>query len=815
MYLSTIKINCRNALAILILSITTNFVFAQEKSYNIDVSNAAKQIVQGQLKLGGSDPSGNKISVNNYFISFNNKAVMPITGEFHFSRYAEKYWDESIKKMKAGGISMIATYVFWNIHEEKEGVFNWTGNRNLKKFLQLCKANDIQVIIRIGPFCHGEIRSGGLPDWLLTKPFSIRSNDEGYLRLVDRLYGEIGKQMNGLFFKDGGPVVATQLENEYQHSASPWGISYPGEPYDFTASARDKAVTHQGVAVSDVKNPYADLGRDHMKTLKSIAVKNGIITPLYTATGWGNAAIVENESLPVTAAYAYPTWTEKADISPFYLYKDMTKDPDYAPISYNAQSYPAFAAELGSGIMSTYVRRPTVAAESMDALINRCLGSAANGLGYYMYHGGSTPKGDFYFNDEAYGYPKISYDFQAPIGEYGQIRPSFHRLKLIHFFLNKFSDLLAPLAVTLPPGNDKIKPENLETLRYSARSDGKSGFLFINNFQDDAKPTDKSGLVVKLNTKSGLISFPINIKSGENAIYPFNLNINGANLKYATAQLLTKSNGINPYYVFFADEGQPAELVFTKSAGLKIENLSNCKISQVGSEIKILPNLKSYSEFSIAVAGKKTKILIISKAKALQSYMVENEGMEAVCFSDAVILKNKKELQFLSLGKANFNLSVYPKGIFSFVNTSEMKKQNGNFPTDNFTISVPEVKHMLEKNLTGEDKVQIKLPVLEKGLNDIFLNIDYLGDVGLAYLDNSLVADDFYKGLPWNIGLKQFIGQSKSKELQFYFRPIYKTAPYLVDLAPAAIPKFEKDAKLVDIKQLTLTPEYSYTIKIK
>lgn len=815
MFLSIKKIYYPKALAFLLSALFLNFASAQQKNYNIDISNAAKEIVNGQLNLGGVDPQGNKIEVNNYFISYNNQAIIPITGEFHFSRYAENYWDESIKKMKAGGISMIATYVFWNMHEEKEGSFNWTGNRNLRKFLQLCKANDVQVIIRIGPFCHGEIRNGGLPDWLLSKPFSIRSNDAGYLAHVDKLYNEIGKQMKGLFFKDGGPVVATQLENEYQHSAAPWGISYPGEPYDFTASARDRAVTHQGVAVSDIKNPYTALGQDHMKMLKSLAIKNGIITPLYTATGWGNAAIVENESLPVTAAYAYPTWTEKADISPFFLYKDMTKVPDYAPISYNPQAYPAFAAELGSGIMSTYSRRPTVAAESMDALINRCLGSAANGLGYYMYHGGSTPRGEFYFSDETYGYPKISYDFQAPIGEYGQIRAAFHRLKLIHFFLKEFGYLLAPMAVTLPPDNEKIKPENLETLRYSVRSDGNSGFLFINNFQDDAKPTDKSGLVVNLNTKTGKISIPVNIKSGENAIYPFNLNINGANLKYATAQLLTKFNGVNPYYVFFANGQQPAEFVFTKSAGLKIVNLSNCKVSQAGNTIKILPDLKSFAEVSIELAGKKTKVLIISKAKALQSYIISADDQKAICFSEAIILKDKDQLQFLSLGKANFNLSVYPKGSLVFENTSEMKVQKDNFPTDNYTVSVPKASPILEKNLTGEDKVQVKLPVLEKGLNDIFLNIDYLGDVGLAYLDNTLVADDFYKGLRWNIGLKQFIGQSKSNELQFYFRPIYKTAPYLVDLLPHSLPKFEKDSKLVDIKHLTFVPEYTFTIKIK
>ncbi len=800
----------------LFLGVVQLSAFAQQKSYTIDVSKSTKEIKEGQLQLGGSDPKGNKIAVNNYYISYNNKAIIPVTGEFHFSRYDEKYWDESIKKMKAGGISMVATYVFWNIHEEKEGVFNWSGNRNLRKFLTLCADNEMQVIIRIGPFCHGEIRNGGLPDWILSKPFSVRSNDAGYLATVDKLYAEIGKQMKGLFFKDGGPVIATQIENEYQHSASPWGMTYPGAPYDWTASARDKAVTHEGVAVSDVKNPYAELGRDHMKVLKSLATKNGMITPLYTATGWGNAAIVDKESIPVTAAYAYPTWTEKADISPFYQFKDMTKNPDYAPISYDSQQYPAFAAELGSGIMSTYVRRPTVPAESMDALINRCLGSAANGLGYYMYHGGSTPKGDFFFSDEAYGYPKISYDFQAPIGEYGQVRPAFHRLKLIHFFLKDFGDVLAPMVVTLPQGNEKIKPENLETLRYSVRSNGKSGFLFVNNFQDDAKLTDKVGLTINVKTTTEIISFPIAIKSGENAIYPFNLDLNGINLKYATAQLLTKVGTLESQrYVFFSNDGEKPVFVFSKSADLKINNLSACNITQSGNEWRVIPNFQASAEFSLEQNGKKTRVLVITKETALKSYLLTTDKQEAIAFSDALILQDKEELKFLSLGKSDFGFSTYPKATIIPLADSRFTQIKDSSPLDNYRITLPSIKSELVHNLTGEDKVQVKLPILDKGLNDVFLNIDYLGDVGLAYLDNNLVADDFYKGLPWNIGLKQFIGNSKQNELQFYFRPIYKSATYLVDLLPSAKPTFAKDAKLVDIKRVSLVPEYTYTLKFK
>ena len=403
-------------------------------TYRIDIDVPEKKIVS-KLNLGGSNDQKGTIAVNNYYLSQNGKPIIPITGEFHFSRYPEAYWEEAILKMKAGGINMIATYVFWILHEEEEGDFDFEGNRNLRKFVELCAKYNMPVIVRIGPFGHGEIRNGALPDWLLAKPISIRSNDPDYLFYAERLYNEIGQQLKGLFFKDGGPIIGTQIENEYQHSAAPWGLTYPGQPLDFTSSERDRALTQEGVGVSTEENPYAELGNDHMKVLKTLAIKAGIETPLYTVTGWGNAAIIPKESLPVTAAYAYPTWTKTREPSPFYLYKDMHKNPDYAPVRYDPERYPAFAAELGGGIMATYGRRPIVPANSVDALINRCLGSGANGIGYYMYHGGSTPRGkNNFMNDEAYGYPKISYDFQAPIGEFGQTKASFHRLKLDPLF---------------------------------------------------------------------------------------------------------------------------------------------------------------------------------------------------------------------------------------------------------------------------------------------------------------------------------------------------------------------------------------------
>jgi len=485
--------------SLLLLTMLTGLAEAQQnlliKKYEIDARNAEQKIYSNHLKLGGTNPKGDKISVNNFYVSLNDKPWLPITGEFHFSRYPNQYWDESIKKMKSGGINVIATYVFWNIHEEKEGVFDWKADKDVRRFVDLCANNNMYCIIRIGPFCHGEIRNGGFPDWLLGKPVTIRSNDPGYLSYVEKLYNAIGKELEGLYFKDGGPVIGIQIENEYQHSASPWGLTYPGQPYDWTVSERDLAVTQAGVGIAQGNNPYAALGNDHMKLLKTLAVNAGMDVPIFTATGWGNAAIIPNESIPVTSLYAYPFWTEKKDLSPFFLYKDLHKNPDYAPVRYVPEDYPAFPAELGSGIMSVYTRRPIAVHKSFDAMVNRCLGSGANGMGYYMYHGGTTPRGkEYFFSDEAYGLPKISYDFQAPIGEFGQVREGFHRLKLLHFFVQDFGELLGPMATVLPRNAAALKQENITELRYAARIKGNAGFLFINNFQDDTVTLDKNNI---------------------------------------------------------------------------------------------------------------------------------------------------------------------------------------------------------------------------------------------------------------------------------------------------------------------------------
>ena len=759
--------------------------------YELTAPKVEKIIYTKHLKLGGTAPDGGSIEVNSFYMLRNGKPMLPVTGEFHYSRYPAEQWEQAILKMKAGGLTIIPTYVFWNIHEEKEGVFDWNGNRDLRRFVELCKKHDMDVIVRIGPFCHGEIRNGGLPDWLFARPVEVRSNDVNYLKYVERLYNEIAVQLKKLYYKDGGPIIGVQIENEHQHSAAPWAIQYPGEQRDMTAATYDSSITMIGVSEQHQNITMSELGDLHMRTLKQMAEKAGIITPLYTATGWGMAAVIGNEALPVTAAYTYPFWA-KPSMSPFCLFKDIQRVPDYSPVRYDTDKYPSFCAEMGVGIQMVYRSRPIVKAEAAEALMVRTLGSGANGIGYYMYHGGSTPKqnnGVGFFSDDGMGMPKISYDYQAPIGEFGLVRDSYQNLRILHTFLKDFGSILAPMETVLPEGYEKITPDNRETLRYAARMKEDAGFIFMTNFQDhDTARFDQTDLQLKLKLKKQTLIIPssktFTLKKDQSVILPFNLSMEGALLKYSTTQLLAKVEEKNAvHYFFFAPEGLRTEYSFDKST------LSSGKEFYTPK-----PGLKS--TFSITVKnGKTLKITTLTRQQALNTTKVNNH----ILITEATVLPEKEQCTLLSLGKTQISYALYTA--------------NKGWKEETIEVQPVDVKADWKKVGTRGMTVKIDQPDVPQ-VNDYFLRVNYVADVAMAFIGGYLVLDHYYYGIPWTIGLRRFKNELKNEYLSFYFRPLRKDAPFIGDLPVEAIPDFsQKDADCL-VRSVDVIPEYKAIVNI-
>ncbi|MCE5184619.1 MAG: beta-galactosidase [Planctomycetaceae bacterium] len=797
-------------LAVIIMGFAAAFCLKAQTTYEINIDKPEKQILRGHLDLGGKNPAGEEISVNSYFIEKDSKPFFPVLGEFHYSRYPQEYWEESIRKMKAGGINVIATYVFWNIHERQEGKFDWSGDLNLRKFIELVKKNDLYTIVRMGPFCHGEMRNGGVPDWLYGRTFEVRSNDPEYLAYADRLYGQIAEQMKGLLYKDGGPVIGIQLENEYQHSAAPWEFGYAGAEAgsrkEWVAADRETSLVHEQIAVTDGKNPWSEYGKKHMAALKQLAQKHGIDVPLYTATGWGNATIVDKGSLPVTAGYAYPFWADPAP-SPFYLFKDIHEKPDYSPVSYDPKLYPSVPAEIGPGIQVKWSRRPPVPYESVTPLMVRIIGSGSNGIGYYMYHGGTTPSFDGkFYNEQANGIPRMNYDFQAPIGQYGQVRAHFKSLRMLHHFLQSYGEVLAPMKTVLPETNAGIAPKDIETLRYAVRSYGDSGFLFMINFQDHLESKSIDDVSIKIAAGNETVSFPVkgtfSLPAGSSAIFPFNLKLEKTAVKSATVQPLTRLDRPGAkYYVFSSLDGIEPEIIF--SDGVKIAALNNAATATIGSLRKV--SGKADEPFSFDADG--VHILVIPQQMAFNAAVIKDD----LYITDALLLDAHKSIQLVSR-KTNNTLHVFPARKEPVAaSAADVKKTAAVFDGfSSYEISFEQVRPDITIEKATNRKYVLKLNADISNLNDVFVEVDYVGDRGLAFIDGKLITDHLFYGGKWQIGLRKFAPVLKNDQMVFVFHPMYSDYPYLEDLNSR--PAFDGKGSLLQINGFEIVPEYKATL---
>ena len=166
--------------------------------------------------------------------------------------------------------------------------------------------------------------------------------------------------------------------------------------------------------------------------------------------------------------------------------KDSTSNIQHSA----SATYPYFTCELGGGMATAYHRRPYVYPEDAYSMALVKLGSGSNLLGYYMYHGGTNPEGRLHTLNECQtspftannDLPVCTYDFQAPLGEFGQTYPQYYRLRPLHLFMQDFGELLAPMEASFPVQQDLWQGDDTQ-LRWSFRSDGKSAFVFINNYE--------------------------------------------------------------------------------------------------------------------------------------------------------------------------------------------------------------------------------------------------------------------------------------------------------------------------------------------
>lgn len=746
---------------------------------HLDLRQVPKKRIVPLPGFGGRNPAGTELRLTNYYLERDGRPILPVMGEFQFSRHPASCWETELRKVRAGGVRIVATYLFWIHHEETEGVYDWTGDRDLRRFVSLCAGQDLLVFLRIGPFVHGECRNGGLPDWLYGRPHEVRSNDEGYLGHVRRFYGEIGRQTAGLFFKDGGPIVGIQLENEYMCAGAPWEIT-TGQTEEFVPTGRD--------------------GAAHMRKLKEIALASGLEAPLFAGTGWGGSPILPGEILPMWGGYAFWPWiiseTERAHPPTgeyvFRNYHDNDAPREGADPSFAPEDQPFVCCELGGGMQCWYRYRFVVPPESVPAGAVQKLAGGCNWLGYYIYHGGSNPVDMRAFQNERTT-PKVSYDFQAPIGEFGQARESYHRLRLLHLFLEEFGERLCPMATVLPAGAESIAPANTASVRYAARAQGGSGFLFLNNYQDHAEMLDHEDVRFRLDLPGETLFLPrgegLALRRGVSAVLPFNLALGGVLLKYATAQPITRlRHEGTDYHFFHALPGFACEYRFAGVSPAALEVSGGEAHWEDGClRATVTPGLGS--TISLAAGdGRRTTICTLPWERALGLHKLDFGGRARIALSDAdYVLPGPEGLELFRAGREEMDLWLFPgpDGNLEADGARLAGEPDGLFTRYRIRAPRREIALGIKRPRPGAAVLEIP-PGALTGLADVLLRISYRGDTGCAFIGGRLIADHFNNGEPWEIGLSRFMPRAAMEGISIHITPLHPGRVVFADEAMAA-----------------------------
>ncbi len=301
-----------------------------------------------------------------------------LSGAVHYFRIVPEYWEDRLKKLKACGFNTVETYTCWNLHERKEGQFDFSGMLDLERFISVAENLGLNVIVRPGPYICSEFEFGGLPSWLLRYPgMGLRCNDPQYLEKVKPYYRELAKRIRPHLCTNGGRVIMMQVENEY--------------------------------------GSYGD-DTDYLRAVERIYRENGLDCLLFTSDG-DHMRMLSGGTIPgmlsVVNFGSHPT-------------------ENFANLKKFGHRGPLMCGEFWCGWFDHwYEAHHTRTPEDIAADTRELLECGAS-INYYMFHGGTN----FGFTNGANyndGYePTItSYDYCAPVSECGNLTANYYAVKQV------------------------------------------------------------------------------------------------------------------------------------------------------------------------------------------------------------------------------------------------------------------------------------------------------------------------------------------------------------------------------------------------
>jgi beta-galactosidase len=419
---------------------------------------------------------------------------------------------------------------------------------------------------------------------------------------------------------------------------------------------------------------------------------------------------------------------------------------------------------------------------------------------------------------------------------------------VFNYFLNDFGSELAPMSAHAPDTKPS-GPDDLGVIRAAVRSQGSHGFLFVNNYVRGYTTPERKAVQFRIQLPHASVALPekpVDIPSGAYFIWPFNLDLGAATLRYSTAQLFARLTGAAQTTWFFEEiPGIPVELAFDDAPGLSI-HASGVAMKKSGG-IVTLSNIPSGMEHAIRLqtaTGPGVRLVVMTQHEAENTWKAEIGGEEHLVETDQSYYGDATHFYLQSMGKPEAGFRVYPevssnlsieKGKLRVRTSNGISDFMATVPPQHIAIQLKQVQQAgeappvrlgpsfswrphgvaeapAEAAFATAAKWQIGIPQgFLKGVSNVFLDVDSIGDVAHLTVGGKLLDDHFYNGLPWEIGLRRFESDIGQTPLELAILPLRSDAPiYLQEPDP---PHFGSRKQLVSLKRVRAVPEYEFTIR--
>lgn len=229
----------------------------------------------------------------------NGKVVKIISGAVHYFRIVPEYWEDTLLDLIDMGCNTVETYVPWNLHEPKQGEYDFDGIKDIERFLSLAHQLGLYVILRASPYICAEWEMGGLPAWLLKySGIRLRSDDEQYMKCLEQYFSILLPKVSQYQIHKNGSIILAQLENEYGSYGEDkeylkkvfklmrdYGIQVPV----FTADGTWNEALEAGSLINGDVFPTGNFGshaKENMEILEKFMQRHDIEAPLMCMEFW-------------------------------------------------------------------------------------------------------------------------------------------------------------------------------------------------------------------------------------------------------------------------------------------------------------------------------------------------------------------------------------------------------------------------------------------------------------------------------------------------------------------------------------------------